>query len=733
MNNASTNNSSITSDCLIEIGTEELPPKNLKSLSEDFAKLVSQALNDAGLPAASVEVYATPRRLGLLMRDMPIQQADQIAEKRGPALKAAFDKEGNPSKAAQGFARGCGVEVADLLQRETDKGTWLYFEKNETGLSLAQLLPEVVATAISKLPIAKRMRWGDQNVEFVRPVKWLVMMIGSTVVEGEVLGVRSGNQSQGHRFHAPGHISIATASDYVACLESEGKVVASFERRKAIIREQIEQSAANLGGVAHIEDALLNEVTGLVEFPVAVCGTFDAEFLSIPTEALVMTMQDNQKYFALFDQQGALLPNFITISNIESKQPEMVAKGNERVIRPRFADARFFFEQDQKQPLSQRSEQLDKVVFQNKLGSMGDKSRRIAKLAVSIAKQIGADEAQVERAAHLCKCDLMTEMVGEFPKLQGLMGRYYAEFDQEPKPVSEAIEQHYWPKFSGDELPRNAVAQCVGLADRLDSLVGIFGIGQKPSGVKDPFALRRAALSVVRILIEKDLPLDLIQLCNQACEGLADKLSEHKLSGKKLDTGSVVDDVSTKVSAEVSADVSEYIFDRLRAYYQEQGIGFDIVDAVICAKPTTLRDCDRRVQAVNQFQSNDAAIALAAANKRISNILKKQGAADVDQHINQERTDDSLVINEALFEATAEKQLFQQLVGLQDKVDTLFASGEYLQGLNQLALLRPVVDQFFDDVMVMVDDQAIKNNRLALLGRLLNCFKQVADFSRIQS
>ena len=704
MNKASINDSAITNDCLIELGTEELPPKNLKSLSEDFAKLVSQALNDAGLSAASLEVYATPRRLAILMRDIPTQQADQVVEKRGPALQAAFDKEGNPSKAAQGFARGCGVDVADLLQHETDKGTWLYFEKNETGLNLAQILPEIVAIAINKLPIAKRMRWGDQAVEFVRPVKWLVMMIGSTVVEGDVLGVRSGNQSQGHRFHAPGHITFSKASDYVESLANEGKVVASFDERKRMIREQIEQSAAKLGGVAHIEEALLNEVTGLVEFPVAVCGTFDAEFLSIPVEALVMTMQDNQKYFALFDPQGALLPNFITISNIDSKQPEMVAKGNERVIRPRFADARFFFDQDQKQPLSQRSAQLDKVVFQNKLGSIGDKSRRIVKLAVSIATQIGADEAQVERAAQLCKCDLMTEMVGEFPKLQGLMGRYYAEFDQEPKAVSDAIEEHYWPKFSGDQLPSNDVAQCVALADRLDSLVGIFGIGQKPSGVKDPFALRRAALSVVRILIEKELPLNLMQLINKACEALADK----------FDAGSVAD------------DVSDYLFDRLRAYYQEQGIGFDIVDAVISTKPAILSDCDRRVQAVNQFQNNDAAIALAAANKRIANILKKHG-------VDKELPKDGVAIDEGLFEAAAEKQLFQQLVGIQDKVDTMFAEGEYLQGLNELASLRPVVDQFFDDVMVMVDDQAIKANRLALLGRLLNCFRQVADFSRIQT
>ena len=697
------NSQAVNNDCLIELGTEELPPKNLKSLSEDFATLVRQALDAAGLQAAALEVFATPRRLALLLRDIPVQQTAQLIEKRGPALQAAFDKDGNPSKAAQGFARSCGVEVAGLLRRETDKGAWLYFEKKQPGLSLAQILPDVVTVAIDKLPIAKRMRWGDRSDEFVRPLKWLVMMIGSHLVAGEVLGVRSGCLTRGHRFHAPGAIKLEHASDYEAKLANEGKVIASFQRRRQKIRQQIEHSASGLGGIANIDAALLDEVTSLVEFPVAVCGRFDKAFLSIPAEALVMTMQDNQKYFALFDAQGNLLPDFIAIANIDSQQPEIVVKGNERVIRPRFEDARFFFEQDRKQPLSHRREQLDNVVFQNKLGSIGDKTERIAALAIVIARRIGADAAQVERAAQLCKCDLMCEMVGEFPKLQGVMGRYYAELDQEPKPVSAAIEQHYWPKFAGDKLPDADVAQCVALADRLDSLVGIFGIGQKPSGDKDPFALRRAALGVVRILIEKKLALDLMQLCSAACAGLADKFA----------AGAVI------------TEVSDYIFDRLKAYYQEQGIHFDIVDAVIAARPATLYDCDRRVQALVQFQTNDAAAALAAANKRIANILKKQT-------IDYDRSGHDLVVNELLFEEAAEKQLFQQLAGLQKTVDPLFAAGEYLQGLNQLAELRPAVDQFFDDVMVMADDQALRANRLALLARLRQCFRQVADFSRIQ-
>ena len=472
-----------------------------------------------------------------------------------------------------------------------------------------------------------------------------------------------------------------------------------MNKRQKTIRALVEKSASLLGGNAHIEDALLEEVTALVEYPVAVSGEFDEEFLKVPQEALVMTMQDNQKYFAVFNDQQQLMPHFITISNVDSKKPEVVARGNERVIRPRFADAQFFFQQDRKQPLSVLRERLNSVVFQDQLGSIGDKVERIAALSLAIAQKIGADELQVKRAAELCKCDLMSEMVGEFPKLQGIMGRYYAEHDNESDLVAAALEQHYWPKYAGDNLPESDVAQCLALADRLDSLLGIFAIGQKPSGVKDPFALRRAALGVVRILIEKDLALDLRQLCQQAVVGLADK----------IDASGMVD------------EVIDYIFERLKAYYQEQGIGFDIVDAVICSKPSVLRDCNRRVKAVAEFQSHESASALAAANKRISNILRKQEDVTIDK------------VEPSLLSEPAEKQLAKQISEVRDKANSLFDKGSYLQGLEHLARLRPAVDQFFDEVMVVVDDPAIRNNRLALLDELLQCFQQVADFSRIQS
>ncbi len=688
-----------TNSCLIELGTEELPPKSLKSLSHAFADLVQKALENTGLPPASVQVFATPRRLALLLHEVPIQQAERSIEKRGPALQAAFDADGNPSRAAQGFASSCGVNVDQLVQRETEKGTWLYFEKVEGGSSLATVLPQLVAEVLAKLPIARRMRWGDGTEEFVRPLKWLVLMTGSELVEGEILGVSSRCISHGHRFHAPGEIEITDAGKYEALLRSKGMVVASFEDRKSTIRSQVEHHAARLGGSARIDEALLDEVTALVEYPVAICGEFDAEFLDVPQQALVMTMQDNQKYFALFDQGGGLLPHFIAIANIDSKRPEVVARGNERVIRPRFSDARFFYRQDRKQSLASLRSRLDAVVFQERLGSIGDKTNRLGDLAVDIAQQLGVNETLVNRAALLCKCDLMSDMVGEFPKLQGVMGRYYALHDQEPEPVSDAIEQHYWPRFAGDELPSGEEAQCLALADRLDSLLGIFAIGQKPSGVKDPFALRRAALGIVRILIEKSLPLDLNWLCDKAVDRLR----------QTIDAGSVVE------------EVIDYIFDRLKAYYQDQGIGFDIVDAVIYSRPTLLYDCDRKVQALHQFQSNEAAIALAAANKRIANMLKKNELST------------GLDVDASKLELAAEKNLYQQLCDLQIDAERLFAEGLYLDGLNQLASLRPAVDRFFDEVMVMVEDESVKNNRLALLDRLMRCFRSVADFSRIQS
>jgi glycyl-tRNA synthetase beta chain len=688
----------MNSDCLIEIGTEELPPRALQSLSQSFAALIQRALNDNQLAPGKVEIFATPRRLAVLLRDTPTRQADRVIEKRGPALEAAFDGDGNPSRAALGFAGSCGVEIDQLERRETDKGSWLYFSSTQAGKSLQELLPQILTAALADLPIPKRMRWGDRRDEFVRPVKWLVMMIDSEVVEAEAFGLRSGNRSFGHRFHAPMGLEITSPAEYQEILLSQGMVIASFEQRRDTIRNLVEQAASRIGGLAHIEDNLLDEVTALVEYPVAVCGEFDAGFLQLPVEVLVMTMQENQKYFALFDDDGALLPRFIAIANIDSRKPEVVANGNERVIRPRFADAAFFYAQDQKQGLDLMRFRLDSVVFQEKLGSIGDKTARIIRLAKYIASHIAADQDLVRRAADLCKADLMSDMVGEFPKLQGVMGRYYAQLQQEDPAVCDAIEQHYWPRHAGDKLPPGPIAQALALADRLDSLVGIFAIGEKPGGDKDPFALRRAALGVLRIIVENRLALDLRDLCQVAADGY----------------------FKTVEAEAVMEEVIDYVFDRLRAYYQEQGIGFDIVDAVAYSRPGQLTDCDLRIRALHEFQSHEAARALAAANKRISNILKKQGGV---KH----------AVDQALLQEAAEKQLYRQLRELGEGVEKQFARGHYLQGLEQLAELRPAVDLFFDEVMVMVDDDALKNNRLALLDQLLQSFRLVADFSRIQS
>jgi glycyl-tRNA synthetase beta chain len=684
--------------CLIEIGTEELPPRALRTLAQDFARLVQQGLSDAELSARSVEVFATPRRLAMLLADLPLQQSDRQIEKRGPALAAAFDADGNPSKAASGFARSCGVGVDELERRETDKGSWLYYQASVAGKSLQEMLPTIVQAALSALPIPKRMRWGDRDDEFVRPVKWLVLMLDSEVVDTELFGLRSGNCSHGHRFHAPGRLELKDAGDYAPTLLAQGMVIVSFEQRRDSIRKMVEQAASRLGGQARIDASLLDEVTGLVEYPVVVCGEFDAAFLQLPAEVLVTTMQDNQKYFALFDSDGGLLPHFISIANIDSRKPEVVAKGNERVIRPRFADAEFFFSQDRKQGLEAMCARLDAVVFQEKLGSLGDKARRISRLAQQIGTQLAADATQVARAAELCKADLMSDMVGEFPKLQGIIGRYYADLQQEDAEVCEAIEQHYWPRYAGDRLPQTALSQAVALADRLDSLIGIFAIGEKPGGDKDPFALRRAALSVLRILVESELPLDIHQLCRWAAEGFPAELG-----------------------AEDAIDaVIDYIFDRQRAYYQDLDIGFDIVDAVAHDQPGQLYDCDLRIRAVQAFQQHEAASALAAANKRIANILKKQ-------------TSTLAGVDSGLLGEAAEMELYQQLKALDGEVAGLFAKAQYREGLEQLARLRPAVDRFFDEVMVMSEDAALQTNRLALLDELLQSFRRVADFSRIQT
>ena len=686
-----------TSDCLIEVGTEELPPRALQTLARDFAALLERTLTEQDLAPARSEIFATPRRLAMLLRDTPLQQAEQTIEKRGPALDAAFDADGQPTRAALGFAASCGVEVDSLERRQTDRGSWLYYRSSAAGKRLQEILPQALERALAELPIPKRMRWGERSDEFVRPVRWLVVMIGDEIVDAEAFGIAAGRETRGHRFHAPQALEIPTAADYEQILASQGWVIASFETRRARIRELVENAAAELGGEARIDAALLDEVTALVEFPVAICGRFDAAFLQLPDEVLVMTMQENQKYFALFDGDGRLLPHFIAIANIDSRAPELVAHGNERVIRPRFADAEFFFNQDRKRGLDAMRMRLDAVVFQEKLGSLGERTARIIRLAKYIASHTGADQDLVRRAADLCKADLMSDMVGEFPKLQGVMGKYYARLQQEAAPVGDAIEQHYWPRHAGDRLPESAVAQAVALAERLDSLVGIFAIGEKPGGDKDPFALRRAALGVLRIIVEQRLGLDLRDLCQAAADGYPGN----------IDAAAAID------------EVIEFVFDRLRGYYREQGIGSDIVDAVACGRPDSLYDCDLRIRALVEFQSHEAASALAAANKRIGNILKKQAAAPGG-------------IDPALLREDAERELYEQLEQRRETAAASFEQGDYLPGLEQLAELRPAVDRFFDQVMVMVEEPALRDNRLALLDQLLQSFRRVADFSRIR-
>lgn len=681
-------------DLLVEIGTEELPPKALKKLSDAFTDGIIAGLKEAGVAAAAVFPYAAPRRLAVWLQGVPVQQADQIIERKGPAVASAYDQDGNPTKAAAGFARSCGVEFAALQQVETDKGAWLVFRQQQAGQQTAALFPAIVEKSLAALPIPKRMRWGSGTAEFVRPVHWIVMLAGSDVIDAEILGIQTGRESRGHRFHAPAAVTINTPDAYAVKL-GEACVIARFAARRDLIQTKVEALAAELGGKAIMPEELLDEVTALVEWPVPVAGRFEERFLDVPQEALISTMQDNQKYFALVDANGKLMPNFITVANIDSRDVSQISSGNERVIRPRFSDAEFFWNQDKKQPLENRCEQLKKMVFQQKLGTLYDKSGRVAQLAAYIARQLGADEALAIRAAELGKCDLVTSMVFEFTELQGTMGRYYAQHDGEAAEVASAMEEQYLPRFAGDELPATATGRILALAERLDTLAGIFGIGQKPTGAKDPFALRRAALGVLRILIELQLPLDLADLLDQAADGLTAQL------GNKPDTQEALD----------------YILERLRAYYQEQGIGAGLVEAVASLKPTQPLDFDRRVKAVAAFRQLTAAESLAAANKRISNILKKVEGTLPES------------VNPGLLQLDAEQALASAVQYQDNKVLPLFAAGEYEAALLSLAELREPVDKFFDDVMVMAEDEALKNNRLALLNRLRGLFLRVADLS----
>ena len=682
-------------DLLFELGTEELPPGALAKLSAALESEVLQRLDQAGIEHGSATRYAAPRRLALWIRDVALTQPDRNEERRGPALQAAYDKNGNPTKALEGFARSCGVTADQLQQQETDKGTWLVFRQRVAGQATATLLPEILQQAIHALPIPKRMRWGASEEAFLRPVHWMVLLLGKQLVPMTLFGIQTGQESRGHRFHAPNPIQITSAASYAETLKTQGKVIADLARRREMIREQITALGSSLGGTTAIDTDLLDEVTALVEWPVALAGNFEPRFLEVPQEALIASMQDHQKFFPVLNAQGRLLPVFITVSNLESRDPQKVIEGNERVIRPRLSDAAFFWEQDRKQPLESRRERLASVVYQTQLGSVLDKSDRVTKLAAHIAQQLGSNVSHAQRAGTLCKCDLLSAMVFEFPELQGLMGRYYAQADGEAEAVAIALEEQYKPQAAGDDLPATATGQALALAERLDTLVGLFGIGQPPTGDKDPFALRRAALGVLRIVIERALPLDLAALIEHAQAGYpAGVLKE-----------------------DVREPVLDFMLSRLRAYYSEAGLPLNAFEAVLACRPTQPLDFDQRIRAVAAFAGREEAEALAAANKRTSNLLKK-----VDEALPS-------VVDPAVLCADAEQALLQATEALEDEVRAASAAADYPRALEALARLREPVDRFFDEVMVMSEDATERGNRLALLQRLRQLFLQVADVS----
>jgi glycyl-tRNA synthetase beta chain len=685
-------------DLLVEIGTEELPPGALRRLQDAFCSSVDKLLHENHLAHGSCRGFATPRRLAVLVSDLAAAQPDRETLRRGPALAAAFDADGKPTKPAEGFARSCGVTVAELEQLETDKGAWLAWRSTETGRPAAAVIPELIEQALKALPVPKRMRWGDSDVEFVRPVHWVLLLLGSEPVPASILGVTAGRFSRGHRFHHNEQIAISEPAAYAETLEQTGRVLVDMDRRRDSIRTQVIEAGAALGGTAHIEADLLDEVTALVEWPVAITGGFDRRFLEVPAEALISSMQDHQKFFPVTGSDGSLMPNFITVSNIASKDPDQVQAGNERVIRPRLEDAVFFWEQDRRQTLASRSQQLENMTFQQQLGSLGDKQKRIAAIATEIAVAAGFDVGHAQRAAALCKCDLLTSMVFEFPELQGIMGRYYARHDGEAEAVAVALDEQYQPRQAGDELPRSATGQALAIAERLDTLVGIFAIGQPPTGDKDPFALRRAALGILRIIIEKQLDLDLRALIETAAANFPGALQAGDSSGP----------------------VFSFMMERLRGYYLEAGYDIHTFESVLANQPSQPLDFDQRMAAVAAFSKLPEAESLAAANKRIRNILRKADTPIPD------------ACTPALLQDPAEQALAAALEELETVVQPLFRKREYTSALCKLAALQGPVDRFFDDVMVMTDDTALRDNRLALLSRLSGLFLQVADISQLQ-
>ena len=686
-----------TQNFLVEIGTEELPPKALKILATSFADNVEAELNQAGLTFDKIEWFAAPRRLAVKVLNLATQQPSKEIEKRGPAVSSAFDAEGKPTKAAEGWARGCGITVEQAERIATDKGEWLVHRAKIEGQPTKNLLNDIVANALAKLPIPKPMRWADKTVQFIRPVHTVTMLLGDELIEGEILGVASARTIRGHRFLGEKEFEIQHADQYPQLLREKGSVVADFNERKAEILAKSQAKATALGGVADIEESLLEEVTSLVEYPNVLAAKFEERFLAVPAEALVYTMKGDQKYFPIYDKDGKLLPHFIFVSNINPEDPTAIIEGNEKVVRPRLTDAEFFFKTDLKQKLVDRLPRLETVLFQQQLGTLKDKTDRIEQLAGEIAKQIGADEAKAKRAGLLSKCDLMTNMVFEFTDTQGVMGMHYALHDGEDEEVAVALNEQYMPRFAGDELPKSLVASAVALADKFDTLTGIFGIGQAPKGSADPFALRRAALGALRIIVEKNLPLDLEDLVKKSAALFGDKLTNQN----------------------VVADVVDFMLGRFRAWYQDEGIAVDVIQAVLARRPTRPADFDARVRAVSHFRTLDSAEALAAANKRVSNILAKADAAIGE-------------INLTACVEPAEKALAEAVLALRTEVQPLIAQGDYTTVLDKLANLRAPVDSFFDNVMVNAEDPALRQNRLAILNTLQDLFLQVADISVLQ-
>ncbi|MBS0359060.1 MAG: glycine--tRNA ligase subunit beta [Proteobacteria bacterium] len=685
-------------DLLLEIGTEELPPKSLKLLSEHLAQSIEQGLQKIELNHGEIKTFATPRRLAVLIKGLQSEQSDRTIERRGPALSAAYDPQGKPTNVCEGFARSCGVQVQDLKTIKTDKGEWIFCEIHQKGKSVSELIPDIITQALSTLPIPKPMRWGNHTTEFIRPVHWVVLIYGKDIIPADILGNKTSNKTFGHRFLYPKALTITSPASYEKLLETKAFIIPDFIKRREEIKKQIIECAKKISAEAIIEEDLLNEVTGIVEWPKALLCQFGSEFLTVPAEALIAAMRDHQKSFSLINHAKQLMPYFITISNIQSAEQKQLIHGYERVMRARLADASFFYREDQKQKLEDRLEKTKHVVQQAKLGSLYDKTERLSKLTASIAEKQQADIKKAERSGWLAKCDLMTQMVNEFPELQGIMGSYYAKNDGEPPEVVSALKEQYQPAFSGDQIPRSTLGCCLALADRLDNLVGAFGINQIPTGDKDPFGLRRAALGIVRIILEKKLPLNLPELLQKTVSGFKNPLPNDL----------------------VISQVHGFIIERLRAWYQDQGVSADVLHAVLARQSDDLLDIDTRIKAVTQFRSLEAAKSLAAAHKRVNNILKQANYTN------------NASVNMTLLESDAEKLLATLIEEKKNSVVPLFEAAKYQQGLSELASLREPVDQFFETVMVMVEEENIRKNRMALLSQLRDLFLHVADISLLQ-